>query len=216
MINPNTPQTVQGVQGVQGQKSTALHGYKPRMTRLCAWLCKVCKTHVRGRARTHKNNTTKITNLSRVYIPPAHPAHPAQTNNHATYSRAGSIYQPLACLHALHTHYFFMTKHICTKDNVREINELLKKELPEFYALVKELHKNGLIDGLRGIEIEILDGKPPEQPKIAKQWPKCGICQHFKPRPSPTQLGTGNCAKIGPEFVIWPTMQPCNDYEDAQ
>jgi len=41
----------------------------------------------------------------------------------------------------------------CTPGNVQAFNARLREELPELYDLARELHRAGLIDGLRGARI---------------------------------------------------------------
>lgn len=41
----------------------------------------------------------------------------------------------------------------CGPENVTDFNARLRAELPEFYAIARECHRLGLIDGLRGARI---------------------------------------------------------------
>jgi len=41
----------------------------------------------------------------------------------------------------------------CGPENVQAFNARLRDELPEFHAFARELHRLGLIDGLRGARI---------------------------------------------------------------
>jgi len=66
-------------------------------------------------------------------------------------------------MHTLHTTLFSkkMKKKesliICGPDNVKNFNQRLKSGFPEFFDLVKVLHKEGMIDGLRGATIESIE-----------------------------------------------------------
>ena len=46
---------------------------------------------------------------------------------------------------------------VCGPENVAEFRETLKTTMPEFYAAAQALFKAGLIDGLRGARIELLE-----------------------------------------------------------
>lgn len=52
-----------------------------------------------------------------------------------------------------------MTKIVCTETNTKEFNALLKAKLPEFYDIVRALYAHGMINGLRGATITVLDGQ---------------------------------------------------------
>lgn len=41
----------------------------------------------------------------------------------------------------------------CGAENIQAFNARLRDELPEFHAFARELHRLGLIDGLRGARI---------------------------------------------------------------
>ena len=46
----------------------------------------------------------------------------------------------------------------CGPENVQAFNARLRDELPEFHAFARELHRLGLIDGLRGARIGPVGG----------------------------------------------------------
>ena len=46
----------------------------------------------------------------------------------------------------------------CTQDNAHEVRALMAR-WPEFGGLVRSLHKGGLIDGLRSVQITLTGGE---------------------------------------------------------
>ena len=46
---------------------------------------------------------------------------------------------------------------VCGPENVTEFRATMKEVMPEFYEAAKALHKLGMIDGLRGARIELLE-----------------------------------------------------------
>jgi len=61
---------------------------------------------------------------------------------------------------------------VCGRENINEFRGALKERFPDFFLLVKELYKAGLIEGLRGAKITTIGHSSKELengPQIAKK-----------------------------------------------
>lgn len=216
-LKPTKP--VHGVQGVQGQKSPTLHSRKPRGSKACAVLCRVCRVNLRACAREIYKTILQIKNTSRVYMYPAHPAHPAQATLLVGCVCAG--YARALCTPC--TLYFFikkiMKKIICGKENVESFRAELKSALPDFYTLAKELYTAGLITGLRGVTLEIgdfLDQPATTALEKTENVATCEFCGKWQRDTVGDGTGIGQCLlNEQPTKLKWPGMLACNRFEAA-
>lgn len=49
----------------------------------------------------------------------------------------------------------------CTQENAKEFGTEMKRVMPEFHELAKELFKRGMIDGMRGARMRVNEDEKP-------------------------------------------------------
>lgn len=218
-----TTKYVQGVQGVQGAFLATLHSAKPRAARARVVLCMVCRVM---RAYTCANTTHHhtIKAIPRTYRNTLHTLHTLHTSRltrpaavQGIFSRARQPYTP----YTLKKIIGIMSKKIvCGPENVREFNALLRTHVPAFHDLAKSLHQAGLIDGLAGATLQMLDDDDNAE-QAAQQHPTtprtCGHCHHFKADTVGMGDGIGACNVGGwPHRLKYPGREACRKFEDKK
>ncbi|MDO9105206.1 MAG: hypothetical protein Q7U57_09625 [Methylovulum sp.] len=80
--------------------------------------------------------------------------------------------------------------------------------------MAKELHRHGMIDGLRGLSIELTGREnPQEQDQHRQEQTECRQCRYFLKDLIGDGTGIGKCAKNAWKTVLWPNTAACQDYE---
>lgn len=109
-----------------------------------------------------------------------------------------------------------IAKITCGPENAKEFNAALRAALPEFHALAMDLYKHGLIDGLRGATLQILEG---EESVAAEQLAPvaanvCGSCRHWARDAIGDGTGIGQCHGGDTRRVLhWPGQTVCRYYQ---
>jgi hypothetical protein len=107
-------------------------------------------------------------------------------------------------------------KIVCGKENVADFNRQFKAVAPEFYNLAKQLHTDGLINGLRGATLEF--GPFEEQPIIEQPAPTtpkhCEECGQWVRDTIGFGAGIGECLlNSRPALLKWPKQTACDRFE---
>ena len=105
----------------------------------------------------------------------------------------------------------------CLKDNVEQFRAEIKATVPEFYTLVKDLYANGMIDGLRSVELEIgaiSSTSDHQEIEIQQNKAVCADCGLWVRDKIGDGTGIGLCLlKERPTTVKWPGTDACNRFE---
>jgi len=101
-------------------------------------------------SRTHIPKNHKAQTFTYTAFHPSRPSRPSQASSRAGLRREGWICTPFTPF----TEFEMAdTRMVCTAENTAEFNARLRTELAPLFDLAKELHKLGMIDGLRGARI---------------------------------------------------------------
>lgn len=112
-----------------------------------------------------------------------------------------------------------MKKIVCGKENINSFNREFKAVAPGFHDLAKQLHAAGLIDGLRGVTLEVgdfslqpvIDLQPKPEAEAAKQ---CQDCGHWVRDSIGFGAGIGECLlNSRPTLLKWPEQAACDLFE---
>ncbi len=109
---------------------------------------------------------------------------------------------------------------VCGPENIKTFNQRLKDDVPEFFMLVKRLHKEGMIDGLRGATIESTNANPKEITKtphnaIDAAEIQCRHCAEFVADKIGDGNGIGQC-KLGvwTRRSKWARTGACHQFKE--
>ena len=110
-----------------------------------------------------------------------------------------------------------MEKIVCGPENVKAFNRQMKELVPEFHAVAKQLHAAGLINGLRGVTLEIGNFltpaivAPQPESEIIRH---CQDCRHWVRDTVGFGSGIGSCLlNSRPAVLKWPEQSACVRFE---
>lgn len=93
----------------------------------------------------------------------------------------------------------------------------IKATVPEFYTLVKDLYANGMIDGLRSVELEIgaiSSTSDHQEVEILQNPAVCADCGLWVRDKIGDGTGIGVCQlNVMPSKPKWPLMSSCNEFK---
>ena len=214
------PKFVQGVQGVvQGVVQGKYIGARG--------LCRVCRDALYVTRARGQKIITQVTVSKKFLLYTLHTLHTLHTPTYVCIS----LFFLLAQLHAhpAQTYiypFFLKNKEIereemavfkAGPENIKHMQALLRDELPEFHALVKELYQAKMITGLRGLTIET----DPEHEQAAKAVPAtqytCSQCNHWHRDTVGFGAGIGRCdLNIDRIILPWPDQIACRHIKPTE
>jgi len=103
---------------------------------------------------------------------------------------------------------------VCGPDNISAFNSALRQHLPEFYPVIKALHAEGLLSGLRGSKLIINPGFIEVDGTVTVQ-KTCAQCRRWQIDTVGDGTGAGSCQlNSRPGLLKWPGQTACTRFAD--